>query len=131
MAADLQEFNGIIEDLKAVINQPDFDAQFKAATDDVPKSKQFLIKMELKRLAHPCNRLIDLRGSVDGEPTIFEHKGQIHYLDELAKNIFLEQVEKFGRYTIGVYETVLQADNNFRIMHKIQQEKRQVETDKP
>lgn len=130
MAADLQEFNGIIEDLKAVINQPDFDAQFKAATDDVPKSKQFLIKMELKRLAQPCNRLIDLRGSVDGEPTIFEHKGQIHYLDELAKNIFLEQVEKFGRYTIGVYETVLQADNNFRIMHKIQQEKRQVEKDK-
>lgn len=130
MAADLQEFNGIIEDLKAVINQPDFDAQFKAATDDVPKSKQFLIKMELKRLAQPCNRLIDLRGSVDGEPGIFEHKGQIHYLDELAKNIFLEQIEKFGRYTIGVYETVLQADNNFRIMHKIQQQKRQVEKDK-
>jgi hypothetical protein len=130
MAADLQEFNEIIEELKSVINQPDFDTQFKAATENVPKSKHFLIKMELKRLAQPCSRLIDLRGSVDGEPSAFEHKGQIHYLDELAKRIFLEQIEKFGRYTVGVYETVLHADNNFRIMDKIQQEKRQVEKDK-
>jgi len=131
MAADLQQFNDIIEELKSVINQPDFDTQFKAATEDVPKSKHFLIKMELKRLAQPCSRLIDLRGSVDGEPSAFEYKSQVHYLDELAKKIFLEQVEKFGRYTVGVYETVLHADNNFRVMDKVQQEKRQVEKDLP
>jgi hypothetical protein len=130
MAADLQEFNGIIEELKAVINQPDFDEQFKSATIDVPKSKQFLIKMELKRLAQPCARLIDLRGSVDGETSSFEHKGQVHYLDELAKKIFEQQIEKFGRYTVGVYEAVLHADNNFKIMDKIQQEKRLTEKDK-
>jgi hypothetical protein len=130
MAADLQEFNEIIEELKAVINQPDFDEQFKSLTIDVPKSKQFLIKMELKRLAQPCARLIDLRGNVDGETNTFEHKGQVHYLDELAKKIFIEQVEKFGRYTVGVYEAVLHADNNFKIMDKIQQEKRLTEKDK-
>lgn len=124
MATELQDYSALIEDLKAYVNQTDFDSQFKSKAANVPKAKQFLIKMELKRLGQPCNRLLDLRGHVAGEPTAYEHKGQIHYLDEIAKQIFESQVEKFGQYTIGCYEAVLNAENNNRIIHKREQEAR-------
>lgn len=131
MSTELQEYTDLIEDLKAVVSQPDFDSKFKSLAKDVPKAKQFLIKMELKRLAQPCNRLLDLRGNVVGEPREYEHKGQIHYLDETAKQIFEDQVEKFGRYTIGAYEAVLSAENNHRVMHKKEQQERLQEKGKP
>lgn len=124
MSAELQEFNEVIEDLKSVINESRFDQEFKAKTSNIPKGKQFLIKMELKRLAQPCNRLIDLRGNVVGEVIEYEYKGQTHYLDEIAKNIFEEQLEKFGQYTLGGYEAVLGAENNHRVMHKNEQRQR-------
>ncbi|NVK25391.1 MAG: PilZ domain-containing protein [Gammaproteobacteria bacterium] len=130
MSADLQEFKGIIEQLKPAIDEPDFDQVFKSVTADVPKSKQFLIKMELKRIAKPCNQLIDLRGHVAGKPFPYEHKGKIHYLDEVAKDIFEQQLEMFGRYTIGVNEAVLAADNNHRILHKKEQTARLEEKNK-
>ncbi|MUH72144.1 hypothetical protein [Psychrosphaera haliotis] len=115
MTTELQEFNHLIEDLKSVINEPNFDKEFKSKASDVPKSKQFLIKMELKRLAQPTTRVIDLRGHVVGEPSQFEYQGKIHYLDEVAKNIFKSQVEKFGQYTVGCYEEVMNAENNHRV----------------
>lgn len=127
MATELHDYNNIIEDLKSAVNHADFDKQFKSKVSSVPKAKQFLIKMELKRLGQPCNRLLDLRGHVAGEPTAFEYKGQIHFLDEVAKQIFNDQIEKFGQYTIGCYEAVLNAENNHRIMHKKEQEARLVE----
>lgn len=124
MSTELQEFSDLIEDLKSVISQPDFDSQFKVKAKGVPKAKQFLIKMELKRLAQPCNRMLDLRGNVIGEPFEYEHKGQIHFLDEVARQIFEDQLSKFGRYTIGGYEAVLSAENNHRVLHKKEQEER-------
>lgn len=130
MSADLQEFKDIIESLKSVVSDPDFDTQFKEQTAEVPKAKQFLIKMELKRLAQPSNRQIDLRGNVQGEPYAYEHKGKIHYLDDLAKDIFEQQVDKFGRYTVGVYEAILSAENNNRVLHKKEQEQRLAEKEK-
>ncbi|MDA8622317.1 PilZ domain-containing protein [Psychrosphaera sp.] len=124
MTTELQEFNYLIEDLKSVINQPHFDKEFKLKAVDVPKSKQFLIKMELKRLAQPTSRVIDLRGHVLGEPQPFEFEGKTHYLDEVAKNIFKTQVEKFGQYTVGCYEEVMNAENNHRVIHKREQKER-------
>ena len=130
MSADLQGFNDIIEHLKSVINEPDFDTLFKSETADVPKAKQFLIKMELKRLAQPCNRVIDLRGNVAGDPFPFEYKGLIHHLDELGKQIFEQQIQKFGRYTVGTFEAVMAADNNNRVIHKKEQAQRIAEKQK-
>ena len=124
MTTELQEFNHLIEDLKSVINEPNFDKEFKSKASDVPKSKQFLIKMELKRLAQPTTRVIDLRGHVVGEPSQFEYQGKVHYLDEVAKNIFKSQVEKFGQYTVGCYEEVMNAENNHRVLHKKEQQER-------
>lgn len=130
MSAELMEYTDLIEDLKTVVKQPDFDQVFKSKTNNVPKGKQFLIKMELKRLSQPCNRLLDLRGNVIGEPQEYEYKGQIHYLDEMAKNIFEDQLNKFGQYTIGGYEAVLAAENNHRVLHKKEQAERLAEKSK-
>lgn len=124
MATDIRDYSDLIEDLKSAVNQADFENQFKARVAKVPKAKQFLIKMELKRLGQPCNRLLDLRGHVTGSPVAYEYKGQVHYLDEVAKQIFEDQIEKFGQYTIGGYEAVLNAENNHRILHKREQEAR-------
>ncbi len=122
MSTELQEFNSLIEDLKSVINQPNFDKVFKSKAASVPKAKQFLIKMELKRLAQPSNRMIDLRGHVTGDVSEFEHNGKIHYLDEVAKTIYEEQFEKFGQLTVGCIEAVMNAENNHRVLHKKEQE---------
>jgi hypothetical protein len=124
MTTELREFNTLIEDLKSVINQSNFDKVFKTKTSRIPKPKQFLIKMELKRLAAPCNRTIDLRGHVQGDPQPFEYDGRTHYLDDLAKGIFKEQIEKFGQYTVGCFEAIQSAENNNRVIHKKEQEKR-------
>lgn len=124
MSTELQEFNSLIEDLKSVINQPNFDQVFKAKAANVPKAKQFLIKMELKRLAQPSSRLLDLRGHVVGDPQEYEYNDKTHHLDEIGRQIFEEQTEKFGQYTVGVYEAVMNAENNHRVLHKKEQQAR-------
>ncbi|WP_018693534.1 PilZ domain-containing protein [Algicola sagamiensis] len=124
MATGLEEFQGIIDRLKPVLSEPDFDIVFQSVTHDLPKPKQFLIKMELKRLGQPCNRFIDLRGHVDGEVKPYDHQGKQHYLDEIAIKRFEKGINTYGGYTIGVYEDVIAAENNHRVMHKRDQEKR-------
>ena len=79
MSQDLEQFRDIIEQLKPMINEPEFNQVLSQLAAAVPKQKRFLIKMELKRLARPCIRLIDLRGHVDGECRLYEHEGRPHY----------------------------------------------------
>ncbi|MAD74329.1 MAG: PilZ domain-containing protein [Rheinheimera sp.] len=115
---DLKEYAGIIERMKSLINSAEFDQVFSSLTSDLPKSKQFLLKMELKRLAQPCDYFIDLRGHVDGEVRPFVYRDKTHYMDDNAIQIFESGIKQYGGYTLGVYEEVLNADNNFRVMHK-------------
>ncbi|HAW93996.1 TPA: PilZ domain-containing protein, partial [Candidatus Azambacteria bacterium] len=115
---DLKEYVGIIERMKSLINSAEFDQTFSLLTADLPKSKQFLLKMELKRLAQPCDYFIDLRGHVDGEVRPFVYRGKTHYMDDNAIQIFENGIKQYGGYTLGVYEDVMNADNNFRVMHK-------------
>ena len=121
---DLQAHSSVLDRLKPLINTELFDEEFKSLTADLPKSQQFLIKMELKRLAQPCSYYIDLRGRVDGEVRPFEHKGQTHYLDELAIKTFEKGLKQYGQYTIGVFEEVTNTDNNYRVRHKQETNKR-------
>lgn len=127
MSADLKQYSDIIEELKSHLNSVDFDVHFKHVTADVPKAKQFLIKMELKRIAQPCNHQIDLRGHVQGTPEPYDYKGVIHYLDAVGRSIFEDQIDKFGLYTVGVYEAVKEADNNHRVLHQKEQQSRLAE----
>jgi hypothetical protein len=122
MSQDLEEYHDIIEQLKPMINEPEFNQVLGQVAATVPKQKRFLLKMELKRLARPCIRLIDLRGHVDGKCRVYQYQGKEHYLDDLAIEVFERQVRLFGEYTIGVYEAVINTENNYRVMYKKQRE---------
>ncbi|SNY46602.1 PilZ domain-containing protein [Arsukibacterium tuosuense] len=117
-AEDLKEYVGVIERMKSLMNSAEFDQVFSLLTSDLPKSKQFLLKMELKRMAQPCDYFIDLRGHVDGEVRPFVYREKTHYMDDKAIQIFENGIKQYGGYTLGVYEEVMNADNNFRVMHK-------------
>mgnify|MGYP000135566704 CR=1 FL=1 len=121
MSQDLEEYHDIIEELKPMISEPEFNQVLNQVASKIPKQKRFLLKMELMRLARPCIRLIDLRGLVDGKCRIYEHQGKQHSLDDQAIETFERQVRIFGEYTIGVYEAVTNTENNYRVMHKKEQ----------
>ncbi|KKO48758.1 PilZ domain-containing protein [Arsukibacterium sp. MJ3] len=117
-AEDFKEYAGIIERIKSLINSAEFDQVFSSLTANLPKSKQFLLKMELRRLAQPCNYFIDLRGHVDGEVRPFNYQEKTHFMDDNAIQIFESAIKEYGDYTLGVYEEVMNTDNNFRVIHK-------------
>lgn len=116
--ADLQPFAGIIERLKPLLNTSEFSEVFNILTAEMPKPKQFLLKMELKRLGQPCGYYIDLRGKVDGEVRPYEHKGKTHYMDDMAIKTFERGLKRYGQYTLGLYEEVTNTDNNYRVRHQ-------------
>ncbi|MFT6992863.1 MAG: hypothetical protein ACJASL_004864, partial [Paraglaciecola sp.] len=122
MSQDLEEYHDIIEELKPMINEPEFNQVLNQVASEISKQKRFLLKMELMRLARPCIRLIDLRGLVDGKCKLYKHQGKEHSLDDVAIETFERQVRIFGEYTIGVYEAVTNTENNFRVMHKKEQQ---------
>lgn len=117
-AEDLKEYVGVIERMKSLMKSAEFDQVFSLLTSDLPKSKQFLLKMELKRMAQPCDYFIDLRGHVDGEVRPYVFREKTHYMDDKAIQIFENGIKQYGDYTLGVFEEVMNADNNFRVMHK-------------
>jgi hypothetical protein len=121
---DLQPYIGVLERLAPLVNNSDFAEVFTLLTADIPKPKQFLLKMELKRLAQPCGYYIDLRGKVDGEVRPFEFGGKTHYMDDTAIKAFEKGLKKYGRFTMGLYEEVTNTDNNYRVRHKQQTEQR-------
>lgn len=123
-AEDLQEYVGVIDRMKSLLNSADFDQVFSLLTSDIPKSKQFLLKMELKRMAQPCNYFIDLRGHVDGDVKPYEYKGKTHYMDNNAIKVFENGLKQYGSYTLGLYEEVRNTENNFRVMHRKETEER-------
>jgi hypothetical protein len=100
---DLQPYIGVIERLIPLVNTSEFTEVFGLLTSDIPKPKQFLLKMELKRLAQPCSYYIDLRGKVDGEVRPFDFADKTHYMDDNAIKAFQKGLKKYGRYTIGLY----------------------------
>lgn len=123
-STDLKAYVGIIERMKGLLHSAEFEQTFASLTAGIPKSKQFLLKMELKRLAQPCNYYIDLRGHVDGEVKPYEFREKTHYLDDKARQIFEEGIAAYGQYTLGVYEEVMNADNNYRVRHRKETEER-------
>ncbi|MBU3021887.1 PilZ domain-containing protein [Aestuariibacter sp. A3R04] len=123
MDKELQQYAEIIEQLKPAISSPQFSQVLLQLTQDVPPEKRFLIKMELKRMAKPCMRSIDLRGQVDGECQLFEYNSRKHYLDDIAITEFKKQIKIFGHYCFGVYEAVMSTENNFRVMRNIAEKK--------
>lgn len=122
MNQDIEKYSSIIEKLKPFVNEPDFNKLLGQYASNLPNHKRFLIKMELKRLARPCTRVIDLRGRVSGECELFEHDNITHFLDETARDVFEQEVQMYGEYTLGVYESVTNTENNYRVMQQKEDE---------
>ncbi|WP_137166417.1 PilZ domain-containing protein [Salinimonas lutimaris] len=126
MNDDLSRYRGIIEELKPYASRSDLNQKVNELAAHLPNDKRFLIKMEVKRLARPCMRSVDLRGHVNAECRLYEFGGVSHYLDDLAIQTFEKQVGIFGQFTFGVYEAVMETENNFRVMReKAEQQEKQ------
>lgn len=109
----------LVEQLKPVVNEPEFDSIFSALTTDLSGPERFKLKAELRRLARPCRKAIDLRKRVDGHCRPYKHKGFVHYMDDVAISIFESGLSHYrGVYTEDTYEQVHNAENNFRIIAK-------------
>lgn len=112
MTQQFEDYSEIIEQLKSYVNEPDFQQILLDTAPGLTKPKLFLLKMELKRIARPCDKVIDLRDKVDTACTPLKFEGKIHYLDEVATEIFDKQARLFGGYTVGVYEAVYPTNIN-------------------
>lgn len=122
----LDNHSALIEQLKPLLMEPNFQEIFQQLTIDETNSTRFLVKMELSRLASPCTRIIDLRDKSE-LPCVEVMLGQQrHFLDEPAKNSMHEAMSLFrNQYTLGVYEYVLNAHQQRRL--KLRQNVTQVE----
>ncbi|GAA5140711.1 PilZ domain-containing protein [Thalassotalea piscium] len=118
MNKDFSKHQHIIDDFKGAVSSSDFESKFAEATKTLDKTERFLLKMEIKRLANPCTRLIDLRGHVNGVCRPYEDEGRVHFIDDVAIKLFEENVALYGGYTFGVYEALMNTENNFRVMYQ-------------
>jgi hypothetical protein len=118
MTKDFTKYHQLITRFRGLATKKDFDAKFNDITGNMIKTEKFLLKMELKRLASTCTRVIDLRGLVDGECQLFDYDGQSHFLDNTAIQVFNENVQAYGSYTFGVYEAVKDTKNSFRNIYQ-------------
>lgn len=116
-------FEQLIEQLKPVVNEPDFDKIFRTLTEGEDGPTRFQLKMELRRLASPCIQTVDLRNRVSGHCQPYEFLGRRHYLDDVAKDIFERGLRIYnGVFTQDTYEQILAADNNNRVIQERERE---------
>ncbi|MDF2178009.1 PilZ domain-containing protein [Aliiglaciecola sp. CAU 1673] len=102
----------LYEKLLPRLSLPGFDQYLNKVLPQQNKTKRFLFKMELQRLARPCMRVIDLRKLLGDKCQIFEFQGRFHAMDERSIDRFERLVKLYGGYTQGVYETILHETAN-------------------
>jgi PilZ domain-containing protein len=131
MSTDFSKYQSIINRLRGKVGSSEFEANFETLTKSLANTDKFLLKMEVKRLASPCTRLIDLRGLVNGECRAYEHQERVHYLDDVAIKVFEENFAYYGGYTFGVYDVVTNTENNFRVIYQKEKSVVQQSSDTP
>jgi hypothetical protein len=105
---DLSAYQRVIHALAPLVTKPIFSSEFERQTKTVAPDVRFLVKMEIKRLAKPCIRSIDLRTIVKDDCRLFQHHGIEHYLNVSGILCLEKLVKRYGEYTFGVYEAVLE-----------------------
>ncbi|MFQ6370123.1 PilZ domain-containing protein [Shewanella sp. YIC-542] len=105
----------LIEQLKPLMMEPNFDELFEQMTQGESTSSRFLLKMEIKRLATPCLRIMDLRDKSELPCSAVTLGEQQHYLDEPAQQVLQHALALYrNQYTMGVYEEVMRAHQQRR-----------------
>ncbi|MGL6314586.1 PilZ domain-containing protein [Vibrio sp. WXL103] len=114
------EILSIVNRLIPAYQSADFEQVLCQVASEYSPSTRLLVKMELKRLMAPCTKKIDLRGRVQGECRQFSLDGIDHWLDDVAFNAYNKNVARFGRYTEGVWEALINTHNSYRVMNQKQ-----------
>ena len=113
MTAELSKFAGTIAKLKYEHDAPDLNAKISLYEPSAKQSDKFLIKMEIRRLAQPVNRVLDLRNYLKKGCEGIERAGINHYLDPMALSDFDQEYAKYkNKYCLGVFEYVLERAKN-------------------
>ena len=98
----------LLEQLLPLQAEPDFNQLFERLTQGENANTRFLLKMEIKQKAAPCLRVMDMRSRYSCIPYIYA--GIQHFLSLEDIEIFQQQLRIYhGRYTMGVYEAVMEA----------------------
>lgn len=114
MSHELEPFKDIIEQLKPVVYEPDFNQIVEETAKALPRPHKHILKLELKRQARTCKIAIDMRKIDGSECQPFENEKIIHYLSASAQDVFERQIRAFGQYTVGVYEAVMDEVERFQ-----------------
>lgn len=115
-------FDQLIDQLKPVVYDTDFDTLFQSVTEHEEGPTRFKLKMELRRLAAPCHRSIDLRHQVDGDCYPYEYNGRRHQLDDVAVEIFERGLDTYkGVFTQDTFEQILDSNNHLRQLREQEQ----------
>lgn len=103
---DLKAYQSQIIELISLRNEPDFNELLNKVLFGESASDKFLIKMELSRLAKPCQRVLDIRDKVTEPCKLFEQEKMKHYLTKETNKVLQDNIHLYGRYTIGAFEAV-------------------------
>ncbi|WP_395340987.1 PilZ domain-containing protein [Ningiella sp. W23] len=103
MSPDLVPYTDIIHSLTPLVNQSNFDVELKRRTQRLSNETRFLIKMEAKRLAKPCIRVIDFRSKVKDECRLYSFQGIEHFLHLNGILHFEKLIKRYGLYNFAVY----------------------------
>ena len=120
---DLSPYRQVIQGLAPLVNKPIFNAEFERQTKSISSDLRFLVKMEIKHLAKPCIRSIDLRTIVKDECRLFQQHGIEHYLNVNGILAFEKLVKRYSEYTFGVYEGVLEEAHKEKDQYLLVQKK--------
>ncbi len=123
--SEFDKYESWISELAPLVGTPSFDTKFKQLTANMARSEAFQLKMEIKRQAKPCLKVVDLRGKVDGQCEPVEHNGRTHYLDPIAASLMAELLAKFnGNYVETIYDALHNTPNNYRVLRQREEEER-------
>lgn len=104
----MEQHQALIEQLKPVLRQSNFDALFERVTQQLPRTERFLLKMELSRLNQSSTQSIDLRHKVTGNCEQVEVGGVYHFLTPPLEEQLRQLVKLYGeRLTVGAVEDLL------------------------
>lgn len=107
MNSEFADFLDTIFKLRYEHDSVDLNKRISALEPGAKTSEIFLIKMEIKRLAQPCQRVIDLRDISKSVCQQTVKGGVTHYLDYASSEDFDDEIKKYkGVYSAGVYEFV-------------------------
>lgn len=114
----LDKYKKLFKGIDVVLTPMAMESIYQQAIAKEADGNEFLLKMEIRRILKPLRQTIDLRGKVDGICEYHELDGVGHWLDNIALSVYMDKIASFGQYTVGVYEAVHQAENNFKVRYE-------------